>query len=152
MAEKGIALCPTVAAGDATTSYRGWRRGIDPDTPGIMNKRASLKAALDAGVTICNGSDVGVFTHGDNARELELLAAYGMSPVQVLKTATSVTARVLRMENRIGAVQPGLWADLIAVEGDPTHTISDVRKVKFVMKGGRVYFGPGVVTNRPKIR
>ena len=152
MAEKGVALCPTVAAGDATTSYRGWRRGVDPDPPGIVNKRASLKAAIDAGVTLCSGSDVGVFTHGDNARELELLVNYGMTPVQVLKLATSGTARVLGMETRIGTVRPGLWADLIAVEGDPLQNISDVRKVRFVMKGGRVYFGPGVVSDRPMIR
>jgi len=142
MADKGIALCPTVAAGDATTSYRGWRRNVDPDTPGITQKKASLKAALAAGVTICNGSDVGVFTHGDNARELELLVGYGMKPVDVLRSATSIDAKVFHMEDRIGSVKQGLLADLIAVDGDPTHDISAVRKVKFVMKGGTVYRTP----------
>jgi imidazolonepropionase-like amidohydrolase len=142
MAEKGIALCPTVAAGDAILSYRGWKRGVDPDTPGITQKKASLKAAIAAGVTICNGSDVGVFTHGDNARELELLAAYGMKPVDVLRSATSIDAKVFHLDDRIGTVKTGLLADLIAVDGDPTKDISAVRKVKLVMKGGVVYRSP----------
>ena len=142
MAEKGVALCPTVAAGDAILSYRGWKRGVDPDTPGITQKKASLKAALAAGVTICNGSDVGVFTHGDNARELELLVAYGMKPVDVLRSATSIDAKVFHMDDRIGAVKTGLLADLLAVDGDPTRDISAVRKVKLVMKAGIVYRGP----------
>jgi len=142
MAEKGIALCPTVAAGDAILSYRGWRRNVDADTPSITQKKASLKAAIAAGVTICSGSDVGVFTHGDNARELELLVDYGMKPVDVLRSATSIDAKLFHMEDRIGSVKNGLLADLIAVDGDPTRDISAVRKVKLVMKGGVVYKSP----------
>jgi len=139
MKEHNVALCPTLAAGDATSQYAGWKKGEQPEPPGITRKRASFKAALDAGVTILSGSDIGVFTHGDNAREIEMMVNYGMPAVDALKSATSTAARVLHWENRIGMVKEGLFADLIAVDGDPTKDISALRKVKFVMKGGTTY-------------
>ena len=137
MVEHHVALCPTLAAGDATAQYAGWKKGEQPDPRGIQNKRASFKAALDAGVTILSGSDVGVFAHGDNAREIEMMVAYGMKPIDALKSATSIAGRILHMD--IGQVKPAMLADLIAVEGDPTKDINSLRKVKFVMKAGVVY-------------
>ena len=138
MVEHHVALCPTLAAGEATTQYAGARRGGQgQEAPSITRKKASFKAAMDAGVTILSGSDVGVFNHGENARELELMVAYGMPAVDALKAATSVAGTVLHME--IGQVKPGMLADLIAVDGDPTKDISAIRHVNFVMKGGTVY-------------
>ena len=142
MANRGVALCPTLAAGEAMSKYRGWRQGSDPEPAPLKSKRAAFKEALEAGVTIANGSDVGVFAHGDEARELELLVDYGMSPVQALLSATSVNAKVLKLDDKLGRVKPGLLADLIAVEGDPTQEIAAVRKVRLVMKGGVLYREP----------
>jgi imidazolonepropionase-like amidohydrolase len=136
MAEHHVALCPTLAAGDANAQYAGWKKGQQAEPSNIGAKRASFKAALNAGVTILSGSDVGVFTHGDNVRELELMVQYGMQPLAALKAATSVAGRVLHMD--IGVVQPGAFADLIAVTGDPYRDISSLRHVMFVMKGGVV--------------
>jgi imidazolonepropionase-like amidohydrolase len=142
MAERGVALCPTLAAFEASARYRGYRPGTHPEPPRLVRARANFKQALEAGVMIANGSDMGVFAHGDGARELELLVDYGMRPAEALRSATSIAAKVLQLDGRLGAVKSGLLADLIAVEGDPTHDIKALRAVKLVMKGGVIHREP----------
>ena len=123
MKEKGVSYIPTLSVGGANNE----------------RKKAVFKLALESGVTIGSGSDVGVFPHGDEAREIELLGAFGMPALNALRAATSVNAKILHMDDRIGLVKEGLFADLIAVEGDPSADLSRLRNVKFVMKNGAVF-------------
>jgi imidazolonepropionase-like amidohydrolase len=139
MKEKGVALCPTLAAGESVLQYDGWKKGIDPEPKRITEKKKSFSAALRAGVTICMGGDAGVFAHGENAKEMELMVDYGMKPLEVLRSATFVNASVFGYANKIGSIKQGLFADLIAVEGDPSIDIKNIRNIKFVMKSGIKY-------------
>lgn len=140
MVAQNVCLCPTLAAGDAVSQYRGWRKGIDPEPERIKQKRETFKQALDAGVKICMGGDVGVFTHGDNAREMEMMVNYGMSPLETLKSATSINADVFQYPDKIGRLKAGLLADIMAVEGNPVTDILAIRKVVLVVKDGKKVF------------
>jgi len=139
MKERSVAFCPTLAAGDAYEQYDGWKKGVDPEPESIINKKKIFQLALQSGVTICMGGDVGVFTHGDNAREMEMMVDYGMKPIDVLRSSTSINADVFRYGDKVGRIKKDLFADIIAVNGDPSSDIKDIRKIKFVMKNGLIY-------------
>ncbi|MBT8396845.1 MAG: amidohydrolase family protein [Gemmatimonadetes bacterium] len=139
MAERDVALCPTLGAGEAYAMYRGWRKGVDPDPARVVQKKESFRLALEEEVPICFGGDVGVFDHGDNVWELELMVEYGMPVEDVLMAATSENARILGLDGELGFIREGYLADLIAVAGNPTTDISALREVRFVMKGGVIY-------------
>ena len=135
LVQRGVAICPTLTATEAGFIRNGWRKGIDPMPADIALKHRSFRAALAAGVPICNGSDVGAFPHGDNARELEALVEYGMTPVQALQSATIVDSKALHLNDR-GVIAVARLADLVAVAGDPTRDIRALRQVRLVMKNG----------------
>lgn len=139
MVERNVALCPTLAVGDAIAQYSGWNKGVDAEPPRIQNKRRSFKAALAAGVRICFGGDVGPFPHGDNVRELEMMVDYGMSSQDALRSATSINAELFHIDDKVGRIRAGLLADIIAVDGNPEHDISALRNVRLVMKDGVLY-------------
>ena len=135
MKEKGVCLCPTLAAGDAVSQYRGWKKGSEPEPERIQEKRKNFKMAMDLGVRICMGGDVGVFPHGDNAREMEMMVQYGMKPIDVLRSSTSINAESFKIKD-LGMIRKGFLADILIVEGNPIEQISDIRKVKLVVKDG----------------
>jgi imidazolonepropionase-like amidohydrolase len=139
MADRGVALCPTIGAVEAYAMYAGWRKGTDPEPQRVTAKKESFRLALEENVPICFGGDVGVFDHGENVWELELMVEYGMPTFEALVSATSGNARILGIEDSVGFVREGYLADLIAVEGDPIQDISALRQVRFVMKDGEVF-------------
>ena len=142
MAERGIALCPTLAATHAIARYRGWDPESDPEPDTLRRSRDSFRRARDSGVAICMGSDAGVFRHGENHRELELMVEYGMEPRDAVAAATSGNATILGLSDRLGSIRPGLLADLVAFAGDPTRDIRDLQQPRLVMKAGRIYLEP----------
>ncbi len=137
MKKKGVVLCPTLAAGEAIARYGGWKPG-EPEPPRLKEERDFFARALRSGVTIGNGSDVGVFSHGENAREPELMVAYGMKPQAALRAATVTAAAVLGKERELGRIETGYLADLVAVDGDPLADISALGRPAVVIKDGAV--------------
>ncbi|MCX7284937.1 MAG: amidohydrolase family protein [Novosphingobium sp.] len=141
MKAKGVGFCPTLAAGDAIARYRGWN-GAAPMPRSVQEGYDALARARKAGVAICMGGDVGVFAHGENAREAELMVQGGMTPAEVATAVTSGNARMFGLGDRLGTVKAGMLADLVAVEGNPLADISAIRKVALVMKDGVLWKGP----------
>ncbi|MFN5426535.1 MAG: amidohydrolase family protein, partial [Bacteroidota bacterium] len=137
--EHNVTFIPTISAVDAISQYRGWKKGVTEPPANVINKRKSFKEAIASGVTIGMGGDVGVFPHGENASEMELMVEYGLPVMDALKAATSINARAFHLDDKLGSLKQGFLADVVVVSGDPSKNISDVKKVKFVMKDGVVY-------------
>ena len=139
MKEHNVTYIPTVAAVDVISQYRGWKKGTMDPPANVLNKRKSFKEAIASGVSIGMGGDVGVYPHGENVLEMELMVEYGMQPMDVLKAATSVNSKAFHLEDRLGFLKPGFISDVVVVSGDPTKNISAIRNILFVMKEGVVY-------------
>jgi imidazolonepropionase-like amidohydrolase len=139
MKEHNVTYIPTIAAVDVISQYRGWKKGTMDPPANVLNKRKSFKEAIASGVSIGMGGDVGVYPHGENALEMELMVEYGMQPIDVLKAATSVNSRAFHLDDRLGFLKPGFISDVVVVSGDPSKNISAIRTVLFVMKEGVVY-------------
>lgn len=139
MKQHSVTFFPTLSAVEMITQYRGWQKGKQTTPSNIINKQRSFKDALNAGVQIGMGGDVGVYAHGQNALEMELMVEYGMKPIEVLKAATSVNAKAFHIDNEIGFLKPGFLSDIIIIKGDPLNNITTIRNIAWVMKNGVVY-------------
>jgi imidazolonepropionase-like amidohydrolase len=139
MAKRGVAYLPTLTAEEAYGEYFDGFKPGGPQSPGMQQALQAFRFAMDAGVTIGLGSDVGVFTHGTNYRELEWMVRAGMRPVQALMAATAINAKIIRTQDKLGSIRAGFDADIIAVDGDPTKDITALRNVRMVMKAGTIF-------------
>lgn len=139
MKQKGTIYFPTLEATESVTQYKGWKKGIEPEPEAILQKRKAFSIAMAKGVTIGMGGDVSVFEHGNNVLEMELMVQYGMPAIQVLKAATSINARALGMQDQIGFIKPGRFADLVIFSSDPSQNISLLRNPLWIMNDVVVY-------------
>ncbi|HLJ59134.1 MAG TPA: amidohydrolase family protein [bacterium] len=144
LVEHGLFWCPTMA-----TYHK--RQFTDFDRELVQRHKRAFQLGLRMGAKICFGTDVGSFPHGEQVDEFDLMVSYGMEPLEAIRSATTRAAELLRMEGRLGALTPGAYADLIAVEGDPVSSINALKQVRFVMKGG-VVFRDSIGAGRPEHR
>jgi len=147
MAERGTYLVADIYCGDYIAE-EGRRKGWPAETlrkneETTEVQREGFEKAVKAGVKVAFGTDSGVYPHGWNARQLPYMVRYGMTSMQALQSATIVAAELMGWEGRIGSVEPGKLADLVAVEGDVLEDVARLTDVAFVMKGGEVFKGPG---------
>lgn len=144
MARRGIAYVPTLTEVEYYGIYfHGYRPGQTPPSADMIDSERAFRLARRVGVTIASGSDVGVYPHGENWRELAWLVRYGMTPAEALIAATATDAAVLGEGDRIGRIAPGFLADLVAVRGDPLADIGALAHPVLVMKGGTIVRRPG---------
>jgi len=139
MKDNNVVFCPTLAVTEANAEYAGWKKGEDEMPSSVKLKHAAMTSAIEAGVTICNGSDVGPYTHGNNLRELKLMHEYGLSIEETLQAATIVGAELMNKKDILGQVKPGYIADLIAVKGNPLEDLDVLNEISLVIQKGLVY-------------
>ena len=144
MRERGTYYVPTLMAGD----WVAMKSKEDDYFPAVVRPKAAaigpvimktFAKAHAAGVKIAFGTDSGVSPHGDNAREFELMVAGGMTPMQAIQAATLEASKLLKINDKLGTIEEGKLADIVAVKGDPIENISLMKKIAFVMKGGEVF-------------